>query len=166
MSDINSELRTPNSELHVTPGQRAWQRFRRNRAAVISAWYLAFLLLAVLAWPVMLKLSGAAFVQAHDPNRLADAQFAPPDAQHWVGTKFHVRHDFSRVLFGAQISLFVGVVGAAVSLVIGVLWGAIAGYIGGRTDSALMRIVDVLYSLPTIIFVIVLITTFGEMLKQ
>src|SRR4029077_17319215 len=55
---------------------------------------------------------------------------------------------------------------AVVSLVIGVLWGAIAGYVGGRTDSFLMRIVDVLYSLPTIIFVIVLLTTFGELLKQ
>jgi len=52
-----------------------------------------------------------------------------------------------------------------VSLVIGVLWGAIAGYVGGRVDSTLMRIVDILYSLPTIIFVIVLITTLGEMLK-
>jgi ABC-type dipeptide/oligopeptide/nickel transport system permease subunit len=69
-------------------------------------------------------------------------------------------------LYGAQISLLVGIVGAGVSLIIGVLWGAIAGYVGGRVDSALMRIVDVLYSLPTVIFVIVLITTFGEMLKQ
>jgi oligopeptide transport system permease protein len=69
-------------------------------------------------------------------------------------------------LYGAQISLLVGIVGAGVSLVIGVLWGAIAGYVGGRVDSALMRIVDVLYSLPTVIFVIVLITTLGEMLKQ
>ena len=69
-------------------------------------------------------------------------------------------------MFGAQISLLVGIVGALVSLVIGVLWGAIAGYVGGRVDNALMRIVDILYSLPTIIFVIVLIATFGEMLKQ
>ena len=73
---------------------------------------------------------------------------------------------FSRVLFGAQISLLVGVVGAGVSLVIGVLWGAVAGYVGGRVDAVLMRIVDVLYSLPSVIFVIVLITTLGELLKQ
>jgi len=166
MSDVKSEIRTPKSEVCVTPGQRAWQRFWRNRAAVISAWYLVCLLVAILAWPAILKIAGASFAQAHDPDRLSDAQFAPPGAQYWFGTDVHGRDVFSRVLFGAQISLLVGVVGAGVSLAIGVLWGAIAGYLGGRTDSVLMRIVDVLYSLPTIIFVIVLITTLGEMLKQ
>jgi ABC-type dipeptide/oligopeptide/nickel transport system permease subunit len=70
------------------------------------------------------------------------------------------------VLFGAQISLLVGVVGTFVSLIIGVLWGAIAGYVGGKVDDVLMRIVDVLYSLPSIIFVIVLMTTLGNLLKQ
>jgi ABC-type dipeptide/oligopeptide/nickel transport system permease subunit len=72
----------------------------------------------------------------------------------------------SRVLYGAQISLLVGIVGAAVSLVIGVLWGAVAGYAGGRLDSAMMRFVDVLYSLPSIIFVIVLITTLEGAVKN
>ena len=62
-------------------------------------------------------------------------------------------------MFGAQISLLVGIVGAGVSLIIGVTWGATAGYVGGRTDSSMMRFVDILYSLPSIIFVIVLITT-------
>ena len=78
----------------------------------------------------------------------------------------HGRDLLVRVCYGAQISLLVGIVGAGVSLVIGVLWGAIAGYAGGRVDSAMMRIVDVLYSLPSIIFVIVLITTLEGMLKN
>ena len=164
--DSISQSSTLNPQPQFSPGQRAWQRFRRNRAAVISAWYLVFLLLAIILWPIILNISGGGFGQIHNPNQLSDAQFAPPCAQYWFGTDVHGRDVFSRILFGAQISLLVGIIGAGVSLVIGVLWGAIAGYVGGRVDSALMRIVDVLYSLPTIIFVIVLITTLGEMLKQ
>jgi len=151
---------------HISPGQRAWRRFKQNRAAVLSAWFLAFLLCAMMAWPVVLKISSATFAQIHGPDQLSDAQFMPPGAQHWFGTDVHGRDLFSRVLFGAQISVLVGVIGTVVSLVIGVLWGAIDGYVGGRVDSFLMRMVDVLYSLPSIIFVIVLITTLGERLKQ
>src|SRR5271169_3931059 len=151
---------------NLSPNQRAWRRFKKNRPAILSAWLLAFLLVAIVAWPIILKISGTNFAQLHNPNQLSDAQFSPPDAQHWFGTDLHGRDLFSRILFGAQISLLVGVVGALVSLVIGVLWGAVAGYVGGRTDAILMRIVDVLYSLPTIIFVIVLLTTLGKIIKQ
>lgn len=154
------------SAAHISPGRRAWLRFQRNRAAVWSAWYLAVLLTAVIIWPVILKLSPSAFAQLHAPDQLSDAQFTPPDAAHWFGTDIHGRDVFSRVLFGAQISLLVGVVGTLVSLVIGVLWGAIAGYLGGRTDDLMMRVVDVLYSLPSIIFVIVLVATLGELIKE
>ena len=162
MGELSSGFR-PSS---LDPRQIAWLRFKRNRAAVVSAWFLIFLLAAIIAWPVILKISGTNFAQLHNPDDVSDAQFSPPGAQHWFGTDLHGRDLFSRVLFGAQISLLVGVVGTLVSLVIGVLWGAIAGYAGGRTDAILMRIVDVLYSLPTIIFVIVLIATLGEIIKQ
>jgi peptide/nickel transport system permease protein/oligopeptide transport system permease protein len=157
MSEINQ---------HISPAQHAWRRFKKNRPAVLSAWFLAFLVVAIVAWPVILKIGGTHFAQLHNPDEVSDAQFSPPGAQHWFGTDLHGRDVFSRVLFGAQISLLVGVVGTLVSLIIGVLWGAIAGYVGGKTDDILMRIVDVLYSLPTIIFVIVLLTTLGEIIKQ
>ncbi len=165
-STLDSRLST-----NYGPGKQAWQRFKRNHAAVISAWYVAVLLALVIIWPITLKVagsfgpSGVAFAKIHNPDHLSNAQFAAPDAQHWFGTDVHGRDLFSRVMYGAQISLLVGFVGAVVSLVIGVLWGAIAGYVGGRVDSALMRIVDILYSLPTIIFVIVLLTTLGALLK-
>src|SRR5882757_104090 len=101
---------------NLSPNQRAWRRFKKNRPALWSAWFLTFLLVAIVAWPVILKISGTTFVQLHNPNQLSDAQFAPPDAQHWFGTDVHGRDVFSRVLYGAQISLLVGVVGAGVSL--------------------------------------------------
>ena len=102
----------------------------------------------------------------HPPNAISEAQFQPPGGPHWFGTDVHGRDLLSRVCGGARLSLFVGLVGTAVSLVIGVLWGAIAGYCGGRWDAVMMRFVDVLYSMPSIIFVIVLITTLNALLGK
>jgi ABC-type dipeptide/oligopeptide/nickel transport system permease subunit len=156
----------------ASPGRRAWERFRRNRPAVISAWFLAVLLLAVLGWPVLLGIAshssaaGKAFAAHYDPTALSDEQFQPPGAAHWFGTDVHGRDVLSRSLYGAQISLMVGAVGTLVSLVIGVLWGAVAGYLGGRVDNILMRAVDVLYSLPSIIFAMVLISMLDGRLKD
>jgi peptide/nickel transport system permease protein/oligopeptide transport system permease protein len=158
--------------LSLSPNQRAWRRFKRNRTAVAGAWFLLCLVLVVLAWPMALNLApltgseGAAFAQRYQPEALSDAQFEPPNRAHWFGTDVHGRDVLSRVLYGAQISLLVGFVGAGVSLIIGVVWGAVAGYVGGRLDSIMMRFVDVLYSLPSIIFVIVIITTMEEILKN
>ncbi len=154
-----------------SPNQRAWQRFRAHRPAMVGTWFLAVLVVAVLAWPVILRLvshagaGGRDFAALHDPDALSEAQFTPPGGAHWFGTDVHGRDLFSRVLYGAQISLLVGAVGAVVSLVIGVLWGAVAGYLGGWWDGWMMRVVDILYSLPSIIFVIVLITILEDKLK-
>lgn len=130
------------------------------------------MVLLIAGWPLALKVvsvsgpGGASFAQRYDPDRLSDEQFRAPGARHWFGTDVHGRDLFSRVLYGAQVSLMVGLVGTAVSMVIGVLWGAIAGYVGGRLDSIMMRFVDILYSLPSLIFVIVLITTLEGVLKR
>ena len=145
------------SEKIDSPSRRAWQRFGQNRFAVVSAWFLLAVVALVLIWPL---------VAAHNPDALSDEQFRPPSLNHWFGTDVHGRDVLSRVLYGARISLLVGIVGAGVSLVIGVSWGATAGYIGGRLDSAMMRVVDILYSLPSIIFVIVLITTLEGAFKN
>jgi oligopeptide transport system permease protein len=157
---------------HLSPNQRVWRRFKRNRPAVLSLWFLAFLVFSVIAWPMILTLlarsgpNGARFAQGLQPDQVSDEQFQPPNIDHWFGTDVHGRDLFSRVLYGAQVSLLVGLVGAALSLAIGVLWGAVAGYAGGRIDSVMMRLVDILYSLPSIIFVIVVITTFEGVLKR
>ena len=135
----------------LTPNQRAWRRFTRNRAAVMSAGFLAIVVVLAIAWPWLARYS---------PDSTSDAQFAAPNLAHWFGTDVHGRDLLTRAFYGTRISLVVGLAGASVSLIIGVLWGAVAGYVGGRWDNLMMRIVDILYSLPSIIFVIVLTTTF------
>lgn len=142
---------------HLSPNQRAWLRFKNNKAAKFSAVFLFILLAVILAWP---------WISPYKPEAVTEARFDPPSWQHWFGTDVHGRDLLTRVFYGARISLIVGAVGACVSLIIGVSWGAIAGYVGGRTDNAMMRIVDILYALPSIIFVIVLKSTFEKDLKN
>jgi ABC-type dipeptide/oligopeptide/nickel transport system permease subunit len=137
----------------MTPNQRAQLRFRRNTPATISLFFLIGLTLLVVLWP---------WVAPYSWETISDAQFQPPSWKHWFGTDVHGRDLLTRVIFGARVSLLVGVVGAGVAFVIGVTWGAVAGYVGGRFDGLMMRFVDVLYSLPSIIFVIVLLTTLKD----
>ena len=148
---------TPDPRPHLSPNQRAWRRFRRNRVAVVSGLVLVGISLLALAWP---------WLAPYSPETISDLQFARPSAQHWFGTDVHGRDLLTRVFYGARISMLVGIVGAGVSLVIGVLWGAVAGYLGGRWDSVMMRFVDILYSLPSIVFVIVLITTLEGVFRK
>lgn len=136
---------------------RAWGRFATQRVAVCGAWVLAVCMTILLLWP---------WVQRFDPSTIGERQFSAPDAEHWLGTDVHGRDMLSRVMHGARMSMLVGLAGAGVSLVIGVFWGAVAGYVGGRLDAVMMRLVDILYSLPSIIFVIVLITTLEGMVKR
>ena len=143
-------------ETGESPNRRAWQRFRDNRPAVVATVFLFALLVLALVWPLI----------SSQGDMHSDAQFAAPSAEYWFGTDVHGRDQFGRVMAGTRISLMVGLVGALVSLVIGVLWGATAGLLGGRGDNLLMRTVDVLYSLPSIIFVIVIITTLEEVLED
>ena len=155
--------------IHLRPNQRAWRRFRRNRGAMIAAIILFLLVAVVLIWPLFSHPQIAGFFPkaiTQNQNAVSDAQFENPGAEHWLGTDVHGRDLLARIFAGSQISLLVGLVGAAVSLVIGVLWGAIAGYCGGRTDSWMMRFVDVLYSMPSIVFVIVLISALNAFLGK
>src|SRR5215469_17111530 len=98
-----------NPQLHASPGQRAWQRFRKNRIAMLSAWFLVVLLVTILLWPLLLKVLGGDFAKLHAPDRISDSQFSPPTSQHWFGTDVHGRDVFSRTLYGAQVSLLIGV---------------------------------------------------------
>ncbi|MBI1178537.1 ABC transporter permease subunit [bacterium] len=154
---MNSAPAIDDDSSSLSPGRLACFRFCKNRLALVSGLVLLALVLLVLIGPALTK---------YDPNILSDQQFAAPSSAHLLGTDDHGRDLFARVLHGARISLLVGIVGAGVSLLIGVLWGAIAGYVGGRLDNAMMRFVDVLYSLPSIVFVIVLITSLESIFKN
>jgi len=131
----------------------ALRRFSRNRMAVFGLCFVILLALAALAAPL--------FVQSYATQNLAYGAKAPNGA-HWMGTDVLGRDLLSRVLYGSRISLAVGVCATLVSLTIGVLYGAISGYLGGKTDAVMMRLVDILYALPFTVFVILLMVIFGR----
>jgi oligopeptide transport system permease protein len=133
----------------------AWKRLRRNRAAVLSALFLAFVALVAIFAP---WIPGIADPTAQDLKLGATA----PSAQHWFGTDELGRDTLARVVHGGRISLMVGLVATLVSLLIGVTWGAVAGYRGGKLDEFMMRVVDILYSLPYIFLVILLLVFFSR----
>jgi oligopeptide transport system permease protein len=133
---------------------RPARRLRQNRAAVVAAAVIVALALLAIVGPWLSPYS----YDALDWQHLA----VPPGltASHWLGTDPLGRDLYVRTLYGLRLSLLIGVLATAVSVGIGVAWGAIAGYVGGRTDSWMMRTVDVLYALPYLFVVIILATVF------
>jgi oligopeptide transport system permease protein len=137
-----------------SPGRDAWQRLRQNRLAVCGG--CALLLVALLC------VVGPWFSPyGYEDQDLANI-YRPPGAQHWLGTDELGRDLLVRILYGGRVSLAVGLCATVVALVIGVTYGAVAGFVGGKRDAAMMRVVDILYSLPFTIFVILLMTFFGR----
>jgi oligopeptide transport system permease protein len=132
----------------------AWRRLRANGVVLVAIVLIALIALVALCGPLLSPYADDAL----DWQHLA----APPGlaASHWLGTDRLGRDLFVRTAHGVRISLVISLLASAVSLLIGVAWGAIAGYIGGRTDDWMMRVVDVLYSLPYLFIVIILATVF------
>ncbi len=136
---------------------RAWRRLRSNPVAIVSAAILGFVVFAAVFSPLFIPES------YRNPS---DLQYAPPSWAHPFGTDLNGRDVLYRVLTGTQLSLVVGLCGAAVSLFIGTAYGLVAGYVGGRVDSAMMRFVDILYSIPRLIFILVAINAFNGYLED
>lgn len=134
--------------------QDAWLRLQKNRLALLGLIVIATLSVLALITPWIVPYS-------YDEQNLALGASAP-SWQHWLGTDIFGRDLLTRILYGGRVSLMVGFIATSVALVIGVLWGTIAGYAGGKTDALMMRVVDILYALPFMIFIILLMVIFGR----
>ena len=145
----------------------AWRRLLKNRLSVFGMIAVALVTLASLLGPFIIR-KATGYTPDYIPTDAALLKSFPPFTSpnetfswtHPMGTDNQGRDLLARVLQGGQISLMVGIISTLVSLIIGVSYGAIAGYLGGRVDNALMRLVDVLYSLPYVIIIIVLLSMF------
>lgn len=125
----------------------AWHRLCRNRPALVSLAILVLILGACFIGPFL------SFVKDPAAIDLANS-VAKPTGAHWFGTDQLGRDLFSRVLYGGQVSLMVGLVATGVAVLIGVIYGAVSGYVGGKIDSVMMRFVDILFALPFLVLVI------------
>ena len=143
---LGSQKEVAISSLRV--GSSASERFWRHPAVKLAVSILALVGSCAVLGPALL------------PTRYrfpTGSQVAPPSFAHWLGTDLNGRDQLYRVLIGARISLVVGLAGAVISFFVGMTYGLVAGYIGGKTDTLMMRMVDVIYSIPRLIFIIILI---------
>jgi len=132
----------------------SWKQLRKNKAAMAGLIILTIMVAASIFAPVLTPYSYA------EQNLALGA--TGPSADHWLGTDTLGRDLLTRLLYGGRTSFLVGICATVVSLLIGVPYGAVSGYIGGRVDSFMMRVVDILYTMPFTIFVIILMVVFGR----
>lgn len=151
---IGTEQALEESERGTSLWRDAWHRLGKNKMAVVSACILVLITLAAFIGPLFLT-------QSYETQNL-ELGAIPPGAPHWLGTDTLGRDLFVRILYGGRVSMSVGLCATAVALVIGVLYGAISGFLGGKIDILMMRIVDIIFALPFTVFVILLMVFFGR----
>ena len=136
-------------------GRDAWLRLKKNKLAMVSLFVFIFVTILCFLGPLIPGVP--------DPNEMhLDEKSQAPGADYWLGSEHLGRDIFSRILTGGRVSLAVGFIATLVSIVIGVSYGAVAGYMGGRVDAFMMRIVDILYALPFVLIVIILSSVFSQ----
>ena len=131
-----------------------WRRFRQNKLAMIGLVFIVVLILVAVFAPLIAPYGPA--------ERTPGAFREPPSTAHWFGTDTIGLDVFSRVIYGARISLRVGIIATFMTVVIGLVLGAVAGYFGGKTDGFIMRITDVFLAIPYIILAVSIATLFGK----
>ncbi len=132
----------------------AWVRLRKNKMALFGLFVVLTLIVISLLTPWIAP-------YGYEEQNL-DLGAVGPSWDHWLGTDTFGRDLLTRIMYGGRVSLMVGFIATAVALCIGVIWGTVAGYVGGRVDAFMMRIVDIMYALPFIIFIILLMVVFGQ----
>jgi oligopeptide transport system permease protein len=151
---MSTEAGTPSIEKGSSLWRDAWIKLCKNHVALAGLGLLIFLCVVSLLTPWIAPYG------YEQQDLLLGA--TPPSMQHWLGTDVFGRDMLTRIMWGGRVSLTVGFIATAVALAIGVVWGAVAGYIGGRVDMVMMRLVDILYALPFMIFIILLMVVFGR----
>jgi oligopeptide transport system permease protein len=129
----------------------AWRQLKKNKLAVAGLIFIIVLAIASYGAPLF-----APYSYDEGPLDFSDARIPPRFPDHLMGTDKYSWDVLSRILYGGQVSLTVGIIGALTALIIGATYGAISGYMGGRVDNGMMRMVDVLYGFPTLLFVILI----------
>ena len=134
-------------------GSRALRRFLRHPGGMLGAFLLVFLIAIAVFAPQVVR---------HPPLKVNPVErLKPPSTTHWMGTDELGRDVFSRVVYGARISLRLGLVSVAIALSLGLTIGIVAGFFGGRIDAILMRIVDVLLAFPSLILALIAVFALG-----
>ena len=140
----------------LSGSKRAWLEFSRNRFALVGAAFIVFIAFMGIFAPI---------VSTHNPNKQSlRERMKPPSAEHWLGTDELGRDFYSRLVHGARISLFVGIVGTAVGVICGTIVGLISGFFGGWVDTLVMRVIDVMYAFPGIVLAILIVSVLGPSL--
>lgn len=137
------------SDTHLTPRQLIWRRFRKHRMALSGMIGLAGLILFIVIGSVAITEKKANEVDLK-------ARLSSPSREHWMGTDSTGRDTFSRIIYGGQISIIIGILAVTISVAMGTVIGGVAGYFGGTMDSILMRITEAMLSIPSLFLLIVL----------
>ncbi|MCX7746254.1 MAG: ABC transporter permease [Clostridia bacterium] len=143
-----------NMKPSLTYWQDVWRRLRSNKVATISLFFILFIILFAIIVPM---------ISSYSYSDQIKGQFGQkPSWAHPLGTDTLGRDMLVRIAYGARISLSIGLVACLINLTIGVLYGGISGYFGGKTDHIMMRIVDIIYSVPLMLYVILLMVVLKE----
>ncbi len=144
--------------LHISGARRAWYEFRRNRFALVGSVFIIFIALMGILAPI---------VSTHDPSKQSlRKRMKPPTAEHFMGTDELGRDVYSRLVHGARVSLFVGIVGTTAGVISGTIIGLISGFFGGWVDTLVMRVIDIMYAFPGIVLAILIVSVLGPSLQN